>query len=217
MDKKAVRKLWSRINQSYPEYRLTNRLLVRIPLGSILSGVLFDSSAFSKEMFYIDLFVQPLYVPSDHLVLNFGLRAPGQWDYKEPIIQELANRVSLMIRDQASAFHQTFGTPELFYRNIPAKFSLKDIYLHQALVFTAVHLGKIDEAQRHFETLHKLVTNTDPKIPWPRAVLKETECLVNEATRDSSRARDRLRQFEADTLKNLKLDDLPFVSDIKEK
>ncbi len=114
MDKKAVRNLWSLIDQQFPEYRLKNRLLVRLPVGSILGGVLFEPSAFAKEPFYINIFVQPLYIPSEHLVLSFGERVLGKWDYDLSRVQELAGRVSQVIRDQASPFHETFGTPELF-------------------------------------------------------------------------------------------------------
>src|SRR5262245_24785188 len=118
MDKKAAGKLWGLLEQKFPDYRLKNRLVVRVPLGNILCGVLFESSAFSKGAFCVDIFVQPLYVPSEHLVLTFGMRVPGQWEYDASVVDELAPRVLRAVRDQALPFHQTHSTPDLFYRHI---------------------------------------------------------------------------------------------------
>jgi hypothetical protein len=47
MKKAEVRKLYSIIRSEISEYKLENKLLIRIPLGNILGGILFDSSGFS--------------------------------------------------------------------------------------------------------------------------------------------------------------------------
>lgn len=97
-------------------------MVVRLPIGSVLSDVLFEASAFSKVPFYINFFVQPLYVPSEHLMLSFGERVLGQWDYDASKIEELANRVFQAKRDQALPFFDLFGTPGLLYKNLPKAF-----------------------------------------------------------------------------------------------
>jgi hypothetical protein len=209
MQKNAVQSIWKLINEHFPDYRLKNNLLVRTPIGCILCGILFESSAFSKESFYLNAFVQPLYVPAEHLVLTFGMRIPGQWEYDQVELNALARRVSQALRQVALRFHQDFGSLELFYRNAARKFSLKNIHLHQSLAFTAIHLGKIVEAQDHFKKLESLVDSADQSVQWIGAVLNETHTMLEQAKLGWQVAHEKLRTVESQTIKALKLDDLP--------
>jgi len=209
MKKRDVRNIYDVIHLDLTDYGLKDRLLVRVPTGDVLCGVLFDSSAFSKEAFYIHIFVQPLYVPAEYLVLTFGERVPGVWEHKASNVDILAPRVLKAIQDQARPFHERFSTAESFYRNAERTFPTENIHLQQALVLTAIYLGRKRDAQRHFDALRLLIEKSDPKIPWPRAVLAETETFVSEATADPNAAHRHLREVRLSTLKNLRLDDLP--------
>ena len=209
MDKKAVRNIWSRINQDFKDYRLKNRLLVRVPIGHILCGILFEPSAFSKEPFYINAFVQPLYVPSDHLVLTFGIRVPGQWQYVPSEIDKVASLVSKALEEHALLFFPSLATPELFYKNARENFPEENIHFHQLLVLTAILLRKRADAQRHFDTLKCLVEKTDRQIPWPQAVLDETLMFLDESMRDIDAGREHLLAVESATLRALRLDEFP--------
>lgn len=53
------------------------RLVVKVSDDALLSGVLCEPSGFSADRYYVNVFVQPLYVPSGHLVLDFGQRVGG--------------------------------------------------------------------------------------------------------------------------------------------
>lgn len=214
MKKTAVERIWKLINEQFPEYRLKNNLLVRAPIGCILCGILFESSAFSKESFYINAFVQPLYIPAEHLVLTCGMRVPGQWEYDQVELNALAQRASQALREVALPFHQEFGALELFYTNAAGKFSLKNIYVHQSLVLTAIHLGKIVEAQEHFKNLQDIADSTDQSVPWIDAVLNETRTMLEQARLGWQVAHEKLQTIESQTIKSLKLDDLPRSPDL---
>jgi hypothetical protein len=193
------------------DYCLKENFLVRVPIGNILCGILFSPSGFSKKAFYIRAFTQPLYIPSDYLVLTFGLEMPGYWEYAVAEIDLVGPRVLKVLADHALPFHQRFSTLELFYRNAESTFSPKNIHLQQALVLTSIYLDKEGEAQEHFDTLRQLVDQSDPKIPWPRAVLDETQTFVSEAATDRKVVRAHLREVEVATRKNLRLNDLPAI------
>jgi hypothetical protein len=212
MKKTAVRHIYDKIYSEIPDYGRKDHLLVRIPIRSLLYGILFDSSAFSKEAFYINIFVQPLYIPKEYLVLTFGIRVPGVWEYEISHIDILSKRILAAIQDHALPFHQRFSTLELFYRNAESTFSPKNIHLQQALVLTAMYLDKDREAQEHFDILRHLVDQSDPKISWPRAVFDETQTFVNEAATDRKVVHAHLREVEVATRKNLRLNDLPAMS-----
>ena len=209
MDKKAARNIWSRINQTFEDYRLKNRLIVKVPIGHILCGILFEPSAFSKEPFYINVFVQPLYVPSEHLVLTFGIRVPGQWEYVPSQIDTVASLVSKGLEAHALPFFLSLATPELFYENAREKFPEENIHFQQLLVLTAILLRKSADAQRHFDILKRLVEKTDRKITWPRAVLDETFTFLDESMRDLDVGREHLLAVESATLRALGLDEFP--------
>jgi hypothetical protein len=51
-------------------------LVFKVTAGNVLHGITTDSSAFTTD-FYVWVFVQPLYVPSEYIVLNFGDRVGG--------------------------------------------------------------------------------------------------------------------------------------------
>jgi hypothetical protein len=194
---------------SQTDYRLKRNFLVRVPIGNIFCGIVFSSSGFSQDAFYINAFAQPLYIPSDHIVLTFGREMPGYWEYSASDTQVLGLRVLKALEDHALPLHQSLSNLELFYRNVQTICSPKNIHLHQALVLTAIYLNKMQEAQEHFKILRRLVDESDPKIPWPRAVLDQTETFTTEAATDIGLARAHLQEVELATLRSLKLDDLP--------
>lgn len=213
MKKSAIRDLYDIIGVELTEYRLRQNLVIRVPIQNILCGILVESSDFSKDVFNVSAFVQPLYIPADHIVLNFGVRLPGVWEYEPSKVGAVATRLLQVVKERALPFHQRFGNAEQFFRNANGAFSPNSIHLHQALVLTAIYLDKNPEAQERFKLLKSLVEKMDSQVTWPRAVLGETQAFLDDAARNSIATRERLKQVELMTLKKLKLDDIPRKSE----
>ena len=55
-------------------FPVQGRLLYDRPIGPILRGFCVEISAFSNADFFLECFVQPLYVPCSHLVFSYGKR-----------------------------------------------------------------------------------------------------------------------------------------------
>ena len=73
-----------------PGFTVTKRLLHVAPVCDILRGYYFESSGFDANLVWVEAFVQPLYVPSDCLVLSRGGRLgclrgepEEKWDTRE--------------------------------------------------------------------------------------------------------------------------------------
>src|SRR5439155_25246024 len=60
-----------------PGYSVRGSLIYEAPVEDILKGFNADTSAFTAERVFVEVFVMPLYVPSEHLVLNIGIRLGG--------------------------------------------------------------------------------------------------------------------------------------------
>jgi hypothetical protein len=48
----------------------------------LIDGLSFDSSGFSAELFYLEAFRVPRFVPTDHLYYSFGFRIGPGWKWK---------------------------------------------------------------------------------------------------------------------------------------
>ena len=57
-----------------PDFRQLGTLLYKAPVGLVLQGFELDRSQYDKRSLAVFCFVQPLYVPNDHLWFNFGKR-----------------------------------------------------------------------------------------------------------------------------------------------
>lgn len=164
MNKNDIKHLYSRVEKGLPGYRLKDNFVFAAPVKHILCGILFDSSAFSKRAFYMHAFVQPLYVPAEQLVLTFGRRLPGNWEYSDPEVHQLGAEVLKAFDKHALPLHRRLATPEHFMTEAERTFSPTNIHLQQALVFTAILLGRIDAARDHLFAIGKLVS---PRVQVP--------------------------------------------------
>jgi hypothetical protein len=113
---RTVRTLIKDIAQGLPGFRVKGRLLFFDPVRYLLRGLSFGSSAYTKDLFYPSVFVQPLYLPVDYIFLTFGdrLRAGDHqegWEFTPEIANEVREDVLNSIRQQALPFLDTIKEP----------------------------------------------------------------------------------------------------------
>lgn len=116
-------RLWSRLARAHllpalPGYAVRGRLIFRTPIEMLLVGLACEPSAFAKELFTVHAFVQPLYVPSNHITFSLGdrlgrLGGKGDkwWDYSPEREQEIMDDVRGYIEREAVPFFAEVETP----------------------------------------------------------------------------------------------------------
>ncbi len=90
-----------------PDFSVKGHLLYHQDIQYLLRGFCFESSAFNRESFTINVFVQPLYVPRNYLSFTIGNRVgllnKGRdiwWDYEEAQERKIMEEVlSLILSD----------------------------------------------------------------------------------------------------------------------
>jgi hypothetical protein len=150
-----------------PGFLYGRRLLYQRPVAPLLRGILFDSSGFTAEGFYLDVFVMPLCTePQDSIVLSHGRRLEPQWidlvpgeeakgmaRAREAIIREALPYLDQ--RDSLAAFVATDRARIARGNNPPELLDLACSYLF---------LGEAGEAQRTLQRIIRLVEDCpDPR------------------------------------------------------
>ena len=176
------------------------------PVEPLLHGILFDSSGFSKTAFYINVFVMPLFVPSQHLTLSYGNRLdsptkPYGWDSRRPnLIRDLRDT----IRSEAMPFLTAMRAPGGFI-NYLRNHRVEDIRSLEALGYALARSGLVKES---IQALSKIEGHVDMSISWQADVLFQTTEFRKKISADPNSAEEILRNIECETRKHLKLPDI---------
>ncbi|HLD61275.1 MAG TPA: hypothetical protein VJA27_04065 [Patescibacteria group bacterium] len=176
------------------------KLLVQIPRGRILRGVYFENSQ-TPDSCYVWIFVQPLYVPSPHVVFNIGERLGGGskiWKVEE------AGAVASLVKKEGVAFFGSISSPETLARWQYLE-ERTDPYALQARAYSLVASGY---AQEGVDALHALTDSLTSDIPWVLEMKSRAEQLAQLAESNLESAQESLSQWEKETAIALGVDDL---------
>jgi hypothetical protein len=187
------------------------RVIYAIPIEHVLCGLLFDSSGFSAETFYPHAFVQPLYVPSEHLVLSFGDRLPGVWKFAVGREQELADRLVQNIRKQFMPSVASLRTPELFAKNASrfSWFRKSNPHLAQAMAYSLAFSGEWKAAAKWLRTVEEIIQKSKMKYEWEVALAGECRRFQDLLAGDPEGAQRQLAAWSEQTRNCLKLPSAP--------
>jgi hypothetical protein len=105
-----------RLNRRYvepiiPGFVAHRSLVLRQPLGDVLAGLAFDSSAFSATAFDVSAFVQPLYLPAEYVILSFGHHQFAFGDLEKAPEEEVYASLTDAIRKYAVPIFDRVQTP----------------------------------------------------------------------------------------------------------
>jgi len=173
--------LINRLSKKYlfpnlPLYKSKGHLIYHKDIAHLLRGFYFESSAFDKDLFTIEVFVQPLFIPITYFTLTFGNRlgtlSKGRdiwWKYDESKEEELMGEILPMIT--------SFGVPFLEDRNQLEKFMLKygkvglgdNPHIVEGICYTHVLLGDYPKAKIMLSSFNKVLKKEiekSPKTAW---------------------------------------------------
>ena len=204
MKGRHLRPLYQRIRAQLPSLAIKGPLLFEQPIGDVLHGVFCESSAFSKDRFFVWVFVQPLYVPRSEITLTFGERVGGNsrtWRMEPSEVDELTE--SLLGR--APEFWNRYGSAALLIDC--AKELVGDsshIGLQEAVALSLALVGQDARAKVALDRLQAQVRQISEQPPWLAEALARWNAL--EACLGArSAAHDVLVSWRADTLHALGL------------
>jgi hypothetical protein len=195
-----------------PGFAIKGREMFVPPVKHTLRGIHFDPSAFDKKSFSVSVFVMPLFVPSEHLTLNFADRvrhsgSADRWNIGMPDLYfELSNALkqkAVPFLSSMESLHRFIGAAQQILKEPGESRAFKNPHTLQAIAYAFACIG---EFQKSRDALDQLRQHLNLKVPWQRIMNERAETLGNELRDDPGGAQRRLESWEAETIKNLGLE-----------
>jgi hypothetical protein len=192
-----------------PEFRQLGTLLYKAPVGLVLQGFEFDRSQFEKRALAVFCFVQPLYVPNDHLWFNFGDRlrdfeTTGEWweipeTNPEPAMRAIARVISV----RGLAFLAKYEEPEAL---ADWKDGLDNPNNAEGVAYSKVLKGDTSGARKSLAALMKLATAEEVRVrPWVGDIASRAGQVASALDKDLETAKALLASWRAETAGRLGL------------
>jgi hypothetical protein len=199
--KKEFFRLQKTLEPELPQFICRGDIMYLSPTESLLRGISFYSSGFSKTAFYVSVFVMLLSVPATCLVLSHSKRLliDGKfdaWDSNKPELQEDLLKA---IQEQGLPFLESVSSLPDFIAY--TKGSPSNIRTLEVVGYAMARSGRVDEAIETFEQIMKV----DPQYQWVADLQSQVLSLSNQLKRDPLNAQIFLAQNEMATRQILKL------------
>lgn len=207
MKKKQVEKFANlHLLPSLLGFCVRGNLLFQAPVGNILKAFLFDSSGFSATTFHPQVFVQPLYILSEHLSLTPGKRFKGHWEFEPGNEIQLGQRLLNQIHEVGLPFLRAHNTTEDLVRDAKADPAV-DINPHvrRMLAYSLLMLGRNDEGLDELDKTLSIINRSRETTPWERALFEEVGMIKEKLMRNPVDVVETLHAWTEQTRANLKL------------
>jgi hypothetical protein len=187
-------------------FRANGKLLYRVPVGNVLRAFIFDSSGFSAEAFHPQVFVQPLYVPCDHLNLTLGRRFLGVWKFEPELEQQLGQKLIHEIFQTGLPFLQRYAGPESIAKELRRNPALGvNCRLQEVLAYSLLILGRNDEALHELDQLLAMLEPLSEARSWERTLHAEIGILREKLMRNPAELRAMLQGIAEQSRQKLRL------------
>jgi hypothetical protein len=199
--KKEFLRLQKTLERELPQFISRGDMMYLPPADSLLRGIHFDSSGFSKTAFYVSVFVMPLCVPTTCLVLSHGkrLRINGKfdgWDSNSPKLQQ---ELLAAIQDEGLPFLETIQTLADFIEYM--KVFGSDLRVLEALGYALARSERAEEALKVFDQIAQVNAN----YQWETDLQNQVFALASQLQQDPLAAQYFLGQNELKTRQILQL------------
>jgi hypothetical protein len=194
--------LGRRLQPDFPDFAIRRRLFFISPLEHTLRGFNFDPSGFDKTRFYINAFYLPLCIPRKNLSYTFGKRLKGTgWHADAPNLEiELVNAMQ-----RETPFLISLRTPKDVVEDAKLRaWDSKDPHKREVVAYMLARAGEVAEA---VVALDRLLSVLDPDIPWQHEMADRALALNSQLVDAPAAAQRQLDVWEAETVKNLGLEE----------
>jgi hypothetical protein len=157
------------------------------------------------------VFVQPLYIPEDAIVLNFGKRLEfgfgrltfhERWDLNPDSLDSTLPAMLKSMFRQGVPFLRKRDSIELFIRNLKYGIRVENtIFDREALVYSLARLGRYREAERRLKSLIRSIKPDDLR----QDVHGNANELLTAIQTSPNQAHELLNRWTEETARNLRL------------
>lgn len=218
MKSQLVRKISNKYILPYiPEFKIKGHLLYHKDIQYLLSGFYFESSAFSSTSFTIEVFVQPLYIPDDTIVLTFGNRLGNiakqreiWWEYNESSEEDISNEVLSLMMNSGIPYLEERRTLEKFsnhYKNLDPN---ANKHMVEAICYALVLINDYQQAEKRLLSLERVLAQDILKYPgisWIKDIQFRVQLILGYLkNREYEGAKQQLSEWRELTLLNLGLE-----------
>jgi len=185
-------------------FAIKGSLIFVPPVRTLLRGISFEGSSFDKASFYVNFFVMPLFVPTEHLYFNFGNRVRhrkggDRWSREDPgLVEELGDA----LKQQALPFFSR-ATDLVSFAELAASFSSRNPHTPNAIGFALARAGRGNQA---IDVLDQVLTHLDLSVAWQHTIADLSRRLKTMLIEDPEKAQGQLETWENETVRNLGLE-----------
>ena len=181
-------------------------------MSYLLSGLCFEPSGFDAAAMYVNVFVQPLFVPCDHVVLSYGHRLKGEagqsgWTITSSNESAVMADILAAMQSDGISFMERIKSPAELATHIVTLGGLS-INPHdvETVSYALVLDGKYDEAMVQLRHLQEVCEQSDPAIAWPREINLRGNRVLKALRLRPADAHEMLESWRAYTIGALKLE-----------
>ena len=192
-----------RLIPDLPGFTVKGQMIFIQPVAHTLRGICFDGSTFDPNLFFLQVFVQPLFVPATHLALNIGWRVGGgshRWNATSPSLLE---DLRAALKHEALPFLARIESPRDLAQAVTSLQESQDPYTQQAIAYALARAGDVNKAVAELGQLTALL---DVKVPWQREMVERADALKSQLLSDTTSAQKQLEAWEAESARNLGLE-----------
>jgi hypothetical protein len=199
-----ITSIGKRLLADLPGFAVRGQMLFMRPVGHTLRGIFLDRSV-NPRGFYVQVFIQPLFVPAKHVAFNVGWRLGGSshiWNAEAP---GLISELDAALKRDAMPFLSSVQLPQDVARAAASLQKSGDPYVQQTIAYALARGGEVQQA---VTALTQLVEMLDLKerYPWQLEMQRRAEALKGELRDNLSEAHRRLEFWADGTKKQLGLD-----------
>jgi hypothetical protein len=202
MKKAQLSALLKQIQPELYGFKVKGQLLSIDPISHTLRGVWLDQSM-DPRAFYVQVFVQPLFIPAEEFHFDFGWRIGARsWNADTP---NLVRELGMAIKAEAVPFLTKISTPMDVAEAAMALRKRGNPNIQRAIAYSFARAG---ETQKAIAVLDDFLRRMPAKITtdWFLEDARRAEILRDELERDPVAAQRRLLAWEARTKQNLRLE-----------
>ncbi len=179
------------------------------PFTHLLRGFYFEPSGFDASAFYVNAFVFPLYVPAEDVDFTFGQRLGGprgrRWELAEEETERVAEKLLSSIQNEGVPFIESATTPGGLVEVASKIASAENLYVQQAIGYSLIMDQKYGAAVKVLNRLYLALEKTSPRMPWQTELMQRAWSLQELLATNPSEAQSTLKQWERETVKNIRL------------